>query len=323
MTIELSCAFATSLDTPEHVRVAEELGYRRAWLYDSPPLLADVWAQLARAADRTERIGLGPGVLIPSLRHPLTTASAIATLVGVAGADRVAVGVGSGYTGRLAMGQRPLPWAEVGEYVRTVKGLLRGEEVPWEGAPIKMMAWPGTLPPCPIEVPWVVAAMGPKGVAVARDEADGVLAALEPIVGFDWNLLLALGTVLRPGESPGSERAMAAAGHAAALGYHFSVAFGNPDAMPGGKEYAADYAGVASDRLHLELHYGHLAGLNPHDQRFVTGELLSAAGFAVPADAWRERIKGFEAAGVTEVVYQPAGDDIPGELEAMAEAARG
>ena len=80
MTLTLSCAFATSLQSHEHARIAEDLGYERAFFYDSPALYPDVWVQLCRAAERTSRIGLGPGVLIPSLRHPLVTASAIATL---------------------------------------------------------------------------------------------------------------------------------------------------------------------------------------------------------------------------------------------------
>jgi 5,10-methylenetetrahydromethanopterin reductase len=50
------------------------LGYRRAWLYDSPALATDVWMVLSRCAQRTSRIGLGPGVLVPSLRHPMVNA---------------------------------------------------------------------------------------------------------------------------------------------------------------------------------------------------------------------------------------------------------
>jgi 5,10-methylenetetrahydromethanopterin reductase len=311
------------MESPEHARIAEQLGYCRAWFYDSPPILADVWVQLARAADRTERIVLGPGVLIPSLRHPITNASAIATLVSLAGADRVVVGIGSGYTGRLALGQRPLPWAEVARYIRTVKALLRGEEVEWEGRLISMMAWPGFLPDRPITVPFVVAAAGPKGIAVARQEADGVMGAFEPITGLDWSAFLAFGTVLRPGEGPNSRRVLAAAGHGAAVGYHFSVEFSHPEAMPLGKEYAAAYDDVAPERRHLELHRGHLVGLNERDSRFVTGDLLAGAGLALPAQGWRDRMAGLEEMGVSEFVYQPAGDDIPGELEALAEAARG
>ena len=104
MTIELSCAFATSPESHEHARIAEALGYRRAFFFDSPALYADVWVQLCRAAECTERIGLGPGVLIPSLRHPMTNAATVATLAGLAGAARVVVGVGSGFTGRMTMG---------------------------------------------------------------------------------------------------------------------------------------------------------------------------------------------------------------------------
>ena len=50
MSVALSCAFATSMSTPEHVATAEGLGYERAWLYDSPALYPDVWVTLARAA---------------------------------------------------------------------------------------------------------------------------------------------------------------------------------------------------------------------------------------------------------------------------------
>jgi alkanesulfonate monooxygenase SsuD/methylene tetrahydromethanopterin reductase-like flavin-dependent oxidoreductase (luciferase family) len=66
MALDLSCAFATSMESHEHARIAEDLGYKRAWFYDPPALCPDVWAQLCRAAGRTQRIGLGPGVLVPS-----------------------------------------------------------------------------------------------------------------------------------------------------------------------------------------------------------------------------------------------------------------
>ena len=61
-------------------------------------------------------------MLIPSLRHPMTNAAAIATLVELAGAERVAVAVGTGFTGRFTLGQKPLRWAFVADYVRTAAG---------------------------------------------------------------------------------------------------------------------------------------------------------------------------------------------------------
>ena len=105
--MDISCAFPPIPQTPDHIALAERLGYRRAWVYDTPALQLDVWVTLARAAERTQRIELGPGVLIPNLRHVLTTAAAVATLVDLA-PGRVNVGIGSGFTGRVAMGQRPL-----------------------------------------------------------------------------------------------------------------------------------------------------------------------------------------------------------------------
>ena len=75
--MDVSAAFPPGPDTPDHIALAEELGFRRAWVYDSPALYSDVWVTLGRAADRTSRIGLGTGVLIPSLRHVMVTAAAL------------------------------------------------------------------------------------------------------------------------------------------------------------------------------------------------------------------------------------------------------
>src|ERR1700752_1860444 len=101
--MDISCAFATSSDSPAHVELAETLGYKRAWLYDSPALYPDVWLILSRCAERTSRIGLGPGVLVPSLRHPMVNAAAIAELVDQA-PGRVAVAIGSGVTRPVSAG---------------------------------------------------------------------------------------------------------------------------------------------------------------------------------------------------------------------------
>ena len=41
--MKLGCSFATSLETPEHIRIAEGLGYERALCYDSAAFYPDVW----------------------------------------------------------------------------------------------------------------------------------------------------------------------------------------------------------------------------------------------------------------------------------------
>jgi 5,10-methylenetetrahydromethanopterin reductase len=323
MALDLSCALATSMESHEHARIAEDLGYKRAWFYDSPALYPDVWVQLCRAAQRTQRIGLAPGVLIPSLRHPMVTAAAIATLVSIAGPGRVAVGIGSGFTGRLTMGQRPMKWSDVSRYVRVLRALLRGEEVEWEGGAMQMLHPEGYGTPRPIDVPFVIAAAGPKGIAVARDLGDGIFGGFMPLGDFNWNIVLTFGTVLAEGEDPGSPRVLGAAGHAAAVMFHGAMESRRPETLPRGKQWAAAYDGVSGRVRHLALHDKHLVAINDRDRPFVTGEMLVQHGLALTRAGWRERVAMLESKGATEIAYQPAGSDIAQELEAFATAVRG
>lgn len=323
MPVTLSCAFATSELSPEHARIAEDLGYVHAWFYDSPALYPDVWVQLCRAAERTRRIGLGPGVLVPSLRHPMVNAAAIATLVGIAGPSRVAVAVGSGFTGRFTLGQRPMKWTDVVAYVRALRALLRGEEVEWDGGVLKMLHPAGYGAPRPITVPIVIAAAGPKGIAAAHELGDGVFGAPMPIAGFERSIVLTFGTVLAPGEAPDAPRVLDAAGHAAPVLFHFAMENRRLGLLPNGEAWAAAYADLPARSRHLALHDRHLIAVNERDRPFVTGELLTQNGLALDPGGWRERVQMLESLGATEIAYQPAGPDIPGELERFAAAVRG
>lgn len=322
--LNISCAFATSLSTHEHVAVAESLGYHRAWLYDSPALYPDVWVQLARAAERTTRIGLGPGVLIPSLRHPMTNAAAIATLEALA-PGRLAVAIGSGFTGRMTMGQRPLSWKFVRGYVAALKALLRGELIEWEGKLIQMMHPAGFGAPRPIDVPIILGIGGPKGASAAEDLADGVFVAGAPPAASGPGrmcVILSFGTVLGETEDSGSVRVLAAAGHAAGVVLHGSVERGaDVSRFPNGAEWLADLETVPADRRHIAVHDRHLIALTERDAMVVNGDLLRQFGFARTASEWAGRLRELETAGATEIAYQPAGPDIPGELERFAKAA--
>src|ERR1039457_427103 len=133
----ISCVFAPSLDTPAHIELAERLGYRRAWCYDSPAVYADPWMILALAAGQTRAIGLGPATLVPSLRHPVVTAAALATLAGLA-PGRVSTAFRTGLTGRMLLGERPVGWTDVEEYVAAVRALLNGQETSWNGSLVRL-----------------------------------------------------------------------------------------------------------------------------------------------------------------------------------------
>lgn len=321
--LTISCSLATSLDTPEHVALAERLGYHCAWLYDSPALYPDVWAGLALAARQTETIRLGPGVLVPSLRHPMVNAAAIAMLDALA-PGRLQVAIGSGFTGRMTMGQRPLSWKFVRNYVEVLQALLRGEQAQWDGGIVKMLQPEGFGSPRPVSVPILIGAAGPKGYRTADELGNGVFASrATPEAagrGSDGRLaILTFGTVLDDGEDPGSVRALAAAGHAAAVNLHGGYEFGRDiTAIPGAREWLACLEAIPPAERHLAIHDLHLIGVNERDARLVTGELLRRQGLARTAAEWQDHFARMEAAGVTEIAYQPAGPDISAELRRFA-----
>jgi 5,10-methylenetetrahydromethanopterin reductase len=321
--MRVSCAFPTTMSSPEDIELAEQIGYERAWLYDTPQQSPDVWMALALAAHRTSRIGLGPGVLVPHLRHPMTNAAATATLVGLA-PGRVAVSFGTGFTGRRAMGYRAIPWSFMTAYLDAYRGLLRGEVVEWEGARMQMLHPDGSAPPRPIDVPILIGALGPKGRSIA-ERHDGVFATLtveglEP-GAFDWVAYLYWGTVLDPGED------LASAGPGGALAYHGAYELYGRDAVPdipGGKEWLAAVDQRAENERHLDVHVGHCIHLNAADEAAwaaTRGELLPTTTVTGTSDEIKARIDELGEQGVTEVVFQPCGPDIRRELEAMFAAA--
>jgi 5,10-methylenetetrahydromethanopterin reductase len=321
--IQLSAAFPPGPDVVEHACVAEELGYERVWLYDSPALYPDVWVHLARVAAATSRVAIGPAVLVPGLRHPLTQATAIATLAALA-PGRVVVVIGTGFTGRMALGQRPLTWGDTRTYIAQVRGLLEGESMVVEGAVVKMIPPDGYLPSRPLGVPIVVAANGPKGFEVARELGDGVMGVIAGNPDFEWSALLAFGTVLDEGELPDSERVLAAAGPAVSVVYH-GIYEGDPDAvdgLPGGAEWRATLERIPSHLRHLVIHEDHLVHVTERDRPLVTGDAITAFTWTADSATLRARLDATAAAGTSELLYAPMGPDVPRELAAFMAMAR-
>jgi len=328
--LEISCAFPTTLSSPADIALAEELGYSRAWLYDTPQNSPDVWMSLALAAERTSRIGLGPGVLIPTLRHPMVNAAGTATLAAMA-PGRVAISFGTGFTGRRAMGYGAITWKYMEEYVRVFRALLRGEVVTWEGARMQMLQPEGSAAPRPVDVPILIGALGPKGREVAHELGDGIFVALnvDPAAKeFPWVAMLHWGTVLDDGESADSERVRAAAGPGWALAYHSTLEFADAAAVatiPGGEQWLKVVDATPEAERHLAVHVGHCIHLNDADAAAWDAggsAMVQQVTLTGSAAEVRDRVEALAAEGVTELVYQPAGPDIRRELERMMSAIR-
>jgi len=129
--MQFAIAIPTDADSWRVIRRAEELGFARAWFYDTQMLSADPFVAMAAAAIKTTKIRLGTGVVIPSNRIAPVTANAFASLNKLA-PGRIDFGVGTGFTGRRAMGLGAVKLGDLEEYVRIVMALLRGETVETE-----------------------------------------------------------------------------------------------------------------------------------------------------------------------------------------------
>jgi alkanesulfonate monooxygenase SsuD/methylene tetrahydromethanopterin reductase-like flavin-dependent oxidoreductase (luciferase family) len=168
---------------------AEGLGFDSAWTYDhlSWRSLADQpWhatiPTLTAAATVTETIRLGTFVASPNFRHPVPFAKELATVDDISG-GRMLLGVGSGGTGfdasvlgqdALSAGQRHSRFVE---FVDDLDVLLRHETdgpISFDGkwftaVNARMVGTPRQLP----RLPLLIAADGPKGIALAADRGDG------------------------------------------------------------------------------------------------------------------------------------------------------
>ena len=304
---------------------AEQLGYDGIWLFDSAAIYEDVWAHLALIADATRRIGIGTAVLVPNLRHVMTTASAIATIDRLA-PGRLSCAIGTGYTARLILGKRALSWKLTRAYVEQLKGLLRGDVVEIEGERCQMIHRPELAATRPIRVPIVLSAFGPKGLAIARQVADGWMGGSAPPERFARAIHMVNGTVLAPGESPGAPRVVEAVGPWQAGMYHY-LWENNREALPhvpGGKAWLEKISSERPDEAerHLGVHYSHCTHLSDADRLGLAafGENIPWNGWVGEAEDLRKRGEATAAAGTTELLYTPAGDDLIGEAERFYEA---
>jgi 5,10-methylenetetrahydromethanopterin reductase len=107
--------------------------------------------------------------------------------------------------------------------------------------------------------------------------------------------------------------------------FHALYEQGGPDAVrrfPGGPAWVEAIEAVPARERHLALHEGHMVRVTAIEREAVTAaaDLLPSLTFSGTPAQLRDKVAGFAAAGVTEIAYQPAGPDIPGELARMAAA---
>jgi 5,10-methylenetetrahydromethanopterin reductase len=245
------------------------------------------------------------------------------------GPGRLTLGFGTGFTARRVLGQGAVTWSYLSQYVRQLKALLAGEVVDIDGRPCQMIHHPDMALSRPVEVPIVISALGPKGQAITRDIADGLM-MLGPSDG-SWSTFVQMihGTVLDPGEGRHDERVVDAAGPWWVMSHHSSWE-ASPErlrSVPGGEAYLEQLAiDRPADAAHLAVHEGHATHLTDRDRILVdaAGDHFDwARSWVGAAGHFRERLARAAESGTTEVIYNPAGPDPIREVRVFAEAAFG
>jgi len=321
---------ATSADSWKVVKRAEELGYARAWFYDTQLLNADMFVAMGAAAVHTSRIRLATGVLIPSNRIAPVAASALASLNALA-PGRIDFGISTGFTARRTMGLKPVTLEAMREYIRIVQGLIAGETLEWEfeGARRKIRFLNPEIGAVNVAdpIPLHISALGPRGRRLTAELRAGWLyatghlgaaraaaadmreawraAAVDP----DGQVATAFtgGCVLAEGEACDSPRARAQAGPHATIALHNLVEveqFGNmgrtvpPALAPLLERYREIYrAYEPADARYLTNHRGHLMFLRPEEHEVCTADLIRTMTFTATRPALQDRIRELREAG--------------------------
>jgi 5,10-methylenetetrahydromethanopterin reductase len=161
---------------------AEALGFGTAWLserYDTKdlPALAGAISQV------TSRIRIAAGITHPGLRHPMVLASMGQTLQALTG-ERFALGLGRSAPWRWEAYGVPEPTlASLGDTADILRRLWAGETVDYDGPlgrfpALRLAQRPAVAPP-----PVLLAAVGPKTLALGGRLFDGVI--LHPFLTTD------------------------------------------------------------------------------------------------------------------------------------------
>ena len=349
--MQFGIAMPTSADSWKTAQRAEELGFATAWFYDTQMLSADCFVAMGAAAMKTSRIRLGTGVLIPSNRIAAVTANAYASLNKLA-PGRIDMGLGTGFTGRRAMGLGAMKLKDFEEYVRVMLALQRGEivETEVEGERRKIQFLNPELELFDLKNPMRLhlAAAGPRarklaaklGAAWVNFFSD-VPAAVQMIGEMQeaWTAAgnqaplqataFVLGCVLAEGEPADSDRAMAQAGPRACVLLHRAAdeaLMGLHNISPLPEAVRAEVEGYVAlaktfqpaDAPYLNNHRGHLMSVKPEERKFVSAELIRMTSFTATEAELKRRVGDLRDAGYTEFTVQL----VPGQENAIEDWAR-
>jgi len=190
----------------ELMKLAEAQGFEYGWTYDSHVLWQESMPVMALLADQTSTIKLGHMVTNPATRDPTVLASAYATLQDISN-GRMIMGVGRGDSAVRTVGRQPMKVAEFEEAVKMIKPFMNGRGVTWNEKELQLK-W---VKPEQLEIEMHVAGYGPKALAVAGRQGDGVIIQLADPDIIQWIMATARAAAEEAGRDPAALKCIVSA----------------------------------------------------------------------------------------------------------------
>ena len=316
---------------------AEQHGFHSAGFIDSPLISGDPFVAMTMAAKTTSTMRLGTLINVPSMRSAPATAAALSTINQLA-PGRIYFGTGTGYTGRLTFGLKPLPASQVRRHMLEVIDLMAGREVMHNdgGTTTAIRLCDTTAVRNNLEhpVPAYMAADGPKAMEAMAADADGWITTLQPTnvmlnapTTFETNFAAVHASaaahgrdlddiytiwstalcVLEPGESAISPRALRQAGPMAVYAFHCYACdptiaqflpFAVRERLDIYEKEVLSRLDLPRERFYQAIHDGHLAYLLDGEAAALTEEIVRGISLTGTAQEIADRLRQLEAAGL-------------------------
>jgi probable F420-dependent oxidoreductase len=175
---------------------AEQNGFTYGWAFDSHVLWQEPFVIFSRMLAETENMIVGPMVTNPGTRDWTVIASLFATLNEMSG-GRTVCGMGRGDSALRVIGQKPRTLATMDASMDAIKGLVRGDEVDFDGTPVS--------------IPWIEdgynlpmwgAGYGPKALTLIGQKCDGFILQLADPYLVEWTTKFVKNAATEAGRDP-------------------------------------------------------------------------------------------------------------------------
>jgi len=300
---------------PNFARRAEALGFDELWVVEDCFYTSGI-ASAATALACTTSIRVGLGIMPAVVRNPVFAAMEIATLAGLY-PGRLLPGFGHGVAGWMRqIGAFPKSQLRALEEVTlTVRGLLAGEKVTWQGQHVRLEGTRLVHPPAHVP-PLSLGVIGPKSLTLSGRVADGtILSECASPAYVAWAKdRIAQGR--RQGHREDAHRltvfAYACTGTAASAREEMRPVVADAIAS---RRMDAKFAPMGILPMVRELEaIEDRAAL----ERSIPDAWINQLTIAGAPDGWRAAVDGYAALDVDSVVLVPLPDREPGEVEAFA-----